>query len=64
MISKVLGSTFKGIQGTHTPSSRPWPAVIIVSAINMAGGAILAWHFNCRINLRIGLTLISGILFF
>lgn len=64
MIHTFFYSSFKGVQGMHTPSSRPWPAVIIVSALNMAGGAILAWHFGCRINLRIGLTLISGILFF
>lgn len=43
----------------HTPRSSPWPAVIVVSAIKLAGGAILMWHYKFSLSLRVGiLTLI------
>nr|YP_009176387.1 cytochrome c oxidase subunit III [Prosthiostomum siphunculus]ALI86952.1 cytochrome c oxidase subunit III [Prosthiostomum siphunculus] len=46
----------------HTPSSSPWPAVIVVAVINLAGGAILTWHYNINLNLRVGLIFMSIIL--
>nr|YP_009176364.1 cytochrome c oxidase subunit III [Enchiridium sp. MTA_2015]ALI86929.1 cytochrome c oxidase subunit III [Enchiridium sp. MTA_2015] len=47
----------------HLVNVSPWPCIIVVAALNTAGGAVISWHFNCSINTKIGLTLLTFILF-